>query len=79
MTHIRAFVYKEFLQLCRDPRLIIYIIMMPVVLFILFGLALKLEPDNVRMAYVDQDHSLFSNLIKTNIWNESGADCPAIS
>lgn len=70
MTHIRAFVYKEFLQLCRDPRLIIYIIMMPVVLFILFGLALKLEPDNVRMAYVDQDHSLFSNLIKTNIWNE---------
>lgn len=54
----------------RDPRLIIYIIMMPVVLFILFGLALKLEPDNVRMAYVDQDHSLFSDLIKTNIWNE---------
>ena len=70
MNHIIAFVRKEFLQLRRDPRLISFIIMMPVVLFILFGLALKLEPDNVRMAYVDQDHSLFSDLIKTNIWNE---------
>ena len=70
MKHILAFVRKEFLQLRRDPRLISFIIMMPVVLFILFGLALKLEPDNVRMAYVDQDHSLFSDLIKTNIWNE---------
>ena len=70
MNHIIAFIRKEFLQLRRDPRLISFIIMMPVVLFILFGLALKLEPDNVRMAYVDQDHSLFSDLIKTNIWNE---------
>ena len=70
MNHILAFVRKEFIQLRRDPRLIGFIIMMPVVLFILFGLALKLEPDNVRMAYVDQDHSLFSDLIKTNIWNE---------
>lgn len=70
MKHIFAFVKKEFIQLRRDPRLITFIIMMPVVLFILFGLALKLEPENVRMAYVDQDHSLFSDLIKTNIWSE---------
>lgn len=61
---------KEFLQLRRDPRLIGFIIMAPVVLLILFGLALKLEPENVRMAYVDRDHSMFSDLIKTNIWNE---------
>lgn len=61
---------KEFLQLRRDPRLIGFIVIMPVVLLILFGLALKLEPENVRMAYVDDDQSLFSNLIKTNIWSE---------
>jgi len=70
MNHILVLVRKEFLQLRRDPRLITYIIMMPIVLFILFGLALKLEPENVRMAYVDQEHSFFSDLIRTNIWNE---------
>ncbi len=70
MNHVFAFIRKEFIQLRRDPRLIAFIIMMPLILFILFGLALKLEPENVKMAYVDKDHSLFSDLIKTNIWSE---------
>ena len=47
---------------------------MPIVLTTLFGTALKLEPDNVKMAYVDDDVSMFSNLIKTNIWNEGYFD-----
>lgn len=84
MKLILAMTTKEFLQLRRDPRLIGFILFFPVLLMILFGLALKLEPENVRMAYVDQDLSLFSNLIKTNIWSEGYfrlyevADEPAI-
>jgi ABC-2 type transport system permease protein len=70
VRHILAFVRKEFMQIRRDKRLIVFVTMMPIVLFILFGLALKLEPDNVRMAYVDMDKSFFSDSIKTNIWNE---------
>lgn len=70
MNHILSMIKKEFLQLRRDPRLIGFIIMMPLILFILFGLALKLEPDNVKMAYVDQDRTIFSDLIKTSIWSE---------
>ncbi len=70
MNHIIALVRKEFIQLTRDPRLITFIIMLPVIFFILFGLALKLEPENVRMAYVDNDRSIFTDLIKTNIWSE---------
>ncbi len=70
MKRILALIKKEFLQLRRDPRLIGFIIMAPVVMTILFGLALKLEPENVPMAYVDEDQSLFSNLIKTGIWTE---------
>lgn len=70
MRLVLAMMHKEFLQLRRDPRLIGFIVVMPVVLLILFGLALKLEPENVRMAYVDDDQSLFSNLIKTNVWSE---------
>jgi len=70
MKYVVALMKKEFLQLRRDPRLIGFIIIAPLVLLILFGLALKLEPEHVNMAYVDQDRSFFSNLIKTNIWSE---------
>lgn len=74
MKLILALIRKEFIQLRRDPRLIGFIIVMPIVLTTLFGFALKLEPDNVRMAYVDDDPSIFSNLIKTNIWSEGYFD-----
>jgi ABC-2 type transport system permease protein len=70
MNRLIALVKKEFLQLWRDPRLIGFVVMAPVIFLILFGLALKLEPQNVKMAFVDQDASFFSHLIKTNIWNE---------
>jgi len=70
MKLILALIRKEFIQLRRDPRLVGFIIVMPIILTTLFGFALKLEPDNVKMAYVDNDPSFFSNLIKTNIWNE---------
>ena len=67
---LRALVRKEFLQLARDPRLIGFILTAPVVMVILFGLALKLEPDNAPMAVADLDHSVFSNLIKTRLWSD---------
>ena len=54
-----AIVKKEWLQLRRDPRLLALIIVMPLplllLLLLLFGVALKLEPNNVRMAYLDED------------------------
>jgi ABC-2 type transport system permease protein len=67
---ITAIIKKELLQLRRDPRLIGMIIIMPMILLILFGIALKLEPKNVNMAYVDEDQSLFTNLIKTGLWSD---------
>ena len=71
---IFALIRKEFIQLRRDPRLVAFIVVMPIVLTTLFGYALKLEPDHVRMAYVNEDPSFFSNLIETNIWNEGYFD-----
>jgi len=67
---IMAIVKKELLQLRRDPRLMGLIIVMPLVLMVLFAVALKLEPNNVKMAYLDEDRSFFSDLIKTGIWSE---------
>lgn len=65
-----ALVRKECLQLARDPRLLGFIAVTPVVMVILFGLALKLEPDNAPMAVADLDRSVFSNLIKTQLWSD---------
>jgi drug efflux transport system permease protein len=65
-----AIVRKELIQLRRDPRLIGLIVVMPLVLLILFGVALKLEPEDVPMAYLDEDRSFFSHLIETNLWAE---------
>ncbi|GMR18301.1 MAG: ABC transporter permease [Gammaproteobacteria bacterium] len=65
-----AIIKKELIQLRRDPRLIALIVVMPLVLLLLFGVALKLEPENVKMAYLDEDHSIFTNLIKTNLWSD---------
>ncbi len=70
MKSIIPFAKKELIQLKRDPRLIGFLIFMPIMLMILFGYGLRLEPKNVKMAFVDNDKSYFSNLIKTNLWNE---------
>ena len=71
---ITAIIKKELLQLRRDPRLIALIIVMPLFLLILFGVALKLEPQNVRMAYFDGNRSFFTNLIKTGLWSDGYFD-----
>ena len=67
---IMAIMKKELLQLRRDPRLMALIIVMPLLLMVLFAVALKLEPNNVKMAYLDEDRSFFSNLIKTGLWSD---------
>lgn len=71
MNTIYTIAKKEFMQLKSEPRLIGFIIFMPILMLILFGFALKLEPKNVRMAYLDEDKSYFSNLIKTNLWSDA--------
>lgn len=67
---ISALIKKELLQLRRDPRLIAMVVVMPLVLLVLFGVALKLEPKNVKLALFDEDKSFFSSSIKTGLWSE---------
>jgi ABC-2 type transport system permease protein len=67
---IWTIVKKELLQLRRDPRLIALIVAMPVILLVLFGLALKLEPENVNMAYLDEDKTYFSLMIESELFKE---------
>lgn len=71
---IFAILKKELLQLRRDPRLVGLIVIMPLVMLILFGVALKLEPQNVRMAYLAEDESFFTNQIITGLWSDGYFD-----
>jgi len=71
---IWAIVRKELIELIRDPRLVALIIIMPILLLILFGLALKLEPENIKMAYFDEDKSFFSMIIETELFSEGYFD-----
>ncbi len=70
MSVIGAVAKKEFMQLKSEPRLIGFLIFMPIMMLVLFGYALRLEPKDVNMAYVDEDKSYFSSLIKTNLWSD---------
>jgi ABC-2 type transport system permease protein len=51
---------KEFIQIIRDPRSLSMAILIPILLLILFGYALTLDVDNVRVAVWDRDKSQVS-------------------
>lgn len=54
---VKAVSYKEFIHLFRDPRSLLIIIFIPLLLLILFGYALKLDVENVAIAIIDNDKS----------------------
>lgn len=52
MNTFRSLAHKETLNILRDPRTILIIIFMPVLLLLLFGFAISTEVNNVRIAAV---------------------------
>jgi ABC-2 type transport system permease protein len=54
---IWAVARKEFIQIIRDSRSLAFAIAIPVLLLVLFGTALTLDVDNVRLVIWDQDKS----------------------
>ena len=60
LRRIKALTKKEFIQIIRDPRSLSMAILIPVLLLILFGYALTLDVDNVRIAVWDRDKSQIS-------------------
>ena len=55
--NIRAFARKEFYHLIRDFRSLYLAFMVPLLLILLFGYALSLDVENVRMVVVDHDRT----------------------
>jgi ABC-2 type transport system permease protein len=54
---IREIVYKEFRQTLREPRMRVVLFVPPLVQLIIFGYAVNLDVDHVRIAWLDHDRT----------------------
>src|SRR5437899_4101927 len=72
MRALRAVIRKEFIHIRRDPRLVGYVVALPVIVLLLFGFALRLRVDNLTVAVCDQDRTFFSSEIKSRLQQEGG-------
>jgi len=57
---ILAISRKEFLHIIHDPRSLIILFVMPVLQLIMFGYALNMEIQNIKLAVIDHSHSTAS-------------------
>jgi ABC-type multidrug transport system permease subunit len=72
MQGLRAVVRKELIHIRREPRLVGYVLGLPVIILLLFGFALRVKVDDLVVAVWDQDHSFFSLTVKDHLQNEGG-------
>lgn len=63
LKRIRLLIWKEFLQLRRDPLIIRMLLLMPVLQLILFGYVVAADVRNLPTAVVDLDHTATSRKI----------------
>lgn len=57
MSIFGSIVGKEFLKLLRDPRTLLIVLVMPIVLLLLFGFAISTDVNDVRVAAVVSNHT----------------------
>lgn len=66
-TRIRGLIQKEFTLIFRDRGTIAMIIILPIMLLILFGFAINLDPKNLPTAIISYDHSPLTRHFVTNL------------
>lgn len=57
MRILFAIAYKEFLHIKRDPKTLIFIVGMPILLLLFYGYAINFDIDNIQVGIVDYDHT----------------------
>jgi len=74
---VRLLVWKEFLQLRRDPMLLRALIIMPVLQLILFGYVVAADITHLSTAIVDLDHSTVSRALTSSFTSSQYFDVNA--
>ncbi|MHB0939619.1 MAG: ABC transporter permease [Armatimonadota bacterium] len=67
---MRMIMWKEFVQISRDPRLLAVVVVIPMIMLLLYGFAINLDVRNLRLAVYDQDRSPASRQL-TDVFTQS--------
>ncbi|MEF9950524.1 MAG: ABC transporter permease [Mucinivorans sp.] len=67
MKQFFSFTKKEFIHIFRDPRTMLILLAMPIVLILLFGFAISTEVKNVKVAFYDHSRTIETMRIVENI------------
>ena len=65
MKGFKAILVKECRHIIRDPKVLVAVLLMPVVLVLLFGYTIKNEINNARFAVLDNSKSVFPDKLST--------------
>lgn len=63
MKQFRSFVKKEFIHILRDPRSLLILLVMPLLLVILPGYVIKNDVKDIRVAVIDRSHDNMTSQI----------------
>ncbi|MFC1607124.1 ABC transporter permease [Candidatus Latescibacterota bacterium] len=62
-SRIKGFILKEFRHIFRDPRSLAIVLVMPIMMVLIYGYALNMDVNNIRIGVCDQDKSAESRLL----------------
>lgn len=74
MKQFLVFVQKEFYYILRDPRTMLILLIMPIVMMMLFGFAITTEVKNTHLAIYDPSHDVVTQQIKEKFANNAYFD-----
>lgn len=60
MSPLRFILVKEVRHILRDPRSLVIAVLMPILMTLLYGYAVNLDTENIKLAVIDSDHSMYS-------------------
>ena len=86
IRRISALLYKEFIQVLRDPVALGMLLLLPIVMLLVFAYAINLDVRNIPLAVYDLDktevgtacHQNFRHLHASIIWREGERSTPRI-
>jgi drug efflux transport system permease protein len=70
MRGLSAVIRKEFVHIRREPRLVGYVLALPIILLLLFGFALRLRVDPLKVAIADRDKTFLSLQVRDRLARE---------